>query len=100
LSSSFDPKPKRKKVDYEALQSPLNRIPGMDLPTVRDLIDLGIQEVDELRGRSPEAIFEDILNKNEQTPPDRLFSIRMATYYAETSDPDPALLHPWKWQGQ
>lgn len=89
---------KKKKVDWEALQSPLNRIPGIDIASVRDLIDLGYGEVDELRGRSPEALFEQVLDLREQTPPDRLAYFRMVVYYAESSEPDPALLSHWKWQ--
>ena len=89
---------KKKKVDMEALQSPLNRIPGMDIQSVRDLLDIGLQEVDDLRGRSPEVLFEEVLLLKKETPPDRLPSFRMAVYFAETDDPDPALLEPWKWQ--
>lgn len=90
-------KRKKKKVDMEALQSPLKRIPGMDIASVRDLLDIGIHDPEELRGRSPEALFEDILNLREQTPRDRLACLRMAVYYAETDDPDPRLMEPWKW---
>lgn len=89
---------KRRKVDYEALYSPFTRIPGMDLATVRDLLDIGLQEVDELRGRAPEVLFEQILDLREQTPADRLALLRMAVYFAETDSPDPALLQPHKWR--
>ena len=88
----------RKKVDYEALHAPLNRIPGIDLKTVRDLLDLGIREIDELRGRAPESLFEEIQDLREHTPLDRLWSLRLAVYFAETPDPDASLLQPWKWQ--
>ncbi len=88
---------KKKKVDYEALHSPLNRIPGMRLEVVRDLIDIGIAHIEELRGRSPEALYEEIQNLRENTARERLFSLRMAVYYAETEDPDPALLQPHRW---
>ncbi|MEX0332564.1 MAG: helix-hairpin-helix domain-containing protein [Puniceicoccaceae bacterium] len=88
---------RKKKVDMEALQSPLKRIPGMDIGTVRDLIDIGILDIDELRGRSPEALLEDIFNLREQTPKDRLSYLRLAVYYAETDEPDPQLLEAWKW---
>lgn len=81
----------------QALQSPLKRIPGMDIASVRDLLDIGIEDIEELQGRSPEALFEDILNLREQTPPDRLYYIRLAVYYAETDEPDPKLLQAWKW---
>lgn len=88
---------KRKKVDIEALQSPLNRIPGMDARTVRDLLDIGLNQIDDLRGRSPEVLYEEVRRLRPESPPERLHAFRMAVYYAETDEPDPALLHPWKW---
>lgn len=95
--SNFPPK-RRKKVDYEALHSPLKRIPNIDIATVRDLLDIGIRQIHELNGRSPEALFEDIRKLRQDTPPDRLALLRMAVYYAENDPPDVALLHPWKWR--
>jgi hypothetical protein len=97
MENSIFPAKKKKKVDLEALSSPLKRIPGMDLTSVRDLLDIGITEIEELNGRSPEALFEDILNIREQTPSDRLHYLRMAVYFAESDDPDPKLLQAWKW---
>ena len=92
-----NPGKKKKKVDIEALRAPLKRIPGMNISTVRDLMDLGFQDTDELRGRSPEAIFEDIRLHKPETPGDRLHFLRMAVYFAETDEPDPQLLEAWKW---
>jgi len=89
---------KKKKKDWEAIASPLNRIPGIDLATVRDLLDLGYHQIDELRGRSPEALFDQILSRREQTPGDRLPMLRMIIYYCEVENPDPARLHPWAWK--
>jgi len=94
----FEPPKKKKKVDYEALNSPLARIPGIDIPTVRDLLDSGIQQVDELVGRSPEALFDEIRERHPEVVRDRLYALRLAVYYAEDPDPDPALLKIWKWQ--
>jgi hypothetical protein len=94
LGSSGKP---RRKVDYEALSSPLNRIPSMDLAVVRDLIDVGVREVDDLRGRAPEVLLEEVRKLRPETPGDRIGCLRMAVYYAETAEPDPALLFPWKW---
>lgn len=92
------PPKRKKKVDYEALNSPLNRIPGMDLRAVRVLLDQGISNPDELRGRSPESLFAEGRRRNDQLPEDTLFMLRMAVYYAETPDPDPSLLVSWKWK--
>lgn len=89
--------PRKKKVDYEALQSELKRIPNMDIETVRDLLDSDFKHVEDLRGRSPEAIFDDIKRRKPGVPAERLYALRMAVYYAETENPDPQLLQPWRW---
>ncbi len=89
---------KKKKVDFEALHSPLRRIPGIDTAAARDLLDLGFRRVHEIRGRAPETLFADLKKKKPQTPPERLWTLRLAVYYAETSEPDPAKLHPWAWK--
>lgn len=52
--------PKKKKVDYEALNSPFMRIPRMKVEGARALLDLKFKEIYELRGRAPEAMFDDL----------------------------------------
>ena len=89
---------KKKKVDREALSSPMMRIPRMDVLVARDLIDIGMKELYQLRGRSAESLFEEIQKIREDTPEYRLAYLRMAIYYAENDQPDPKLLHPQEWQ--
>lgn len=93
----FPAKPK-KKTDYAALNSPLKRIPGMDIASVRDLIDIGITSIDDLYGRAPEVLLEEVLRLRPQTPHNRIAYFRMAVYYAETDTPDPAMLQPHRWE--
>jgi hypothetical protein len=88
---------KKKKVDLEALTSVFKRIPGMNITTARDLMDLGFQDIDELRGRSPEALFEEIREIRPKSPDDLINYLRLAVYFAETDEPDPLLLEAWKW---
>jgi hypothetical protein len=90
--------PRKKKTDYAALQSPLSRIPGLPLVAVRDLLDIGIGHVDELHGRAPASLLAEVRKLRPETPTDRLACFRLAVYYAETPQPDPALLDPWKWR--
>lgn len=92
------PRKRKKKVDYAALISPFARIPGMDLGAARDLLDVGLKEVDELRGRAPEVLFAEVLKLRPETPQNHLWAIRLAVYYAETPEPDSNLLSPWAWQ--
>ena len=89
---------KKEKVDYEALNSRLMQIPKMDIASARDLLDIGIQDVFELEGRSPESLFETIRKLKPQADPRRLWYLRMAVYFAENkTDPDPGKMTPWAW---
>ena len=88
---------KKKKVDREALASPLMRIPRMDVRAARDLLDIGIRELYQLQGRSAESLMEDIRTKKSDSPEYRLPHLRMAIYFAENEEPDPDKLHPSVW---
>lgn len=92
------PNRKRKEADREALQSPLNRIPGIDIATVRDLLDIGIREPYGLMGRAPETLFDAIRKKKPATPIERLALLRLAVYYVETPEPEQAKLNAWAWK--
>ncbi|HAY75902.1 MAG: hypothetical protein VYA10_05380 [Verrucomicrobiota bacterium] len=89
---------KKKKVDRVALSSPMMRIPRMDVLVARDLIDIGIQELYELEGRSAESLFEEIRGLRPETPKYRIAYLRMGIYFAENDPPDPAMLHPKAWE--
>ena len=89
---------KKKKVDREALSSPIMRIPRMDILVARDLIDIGMKEFYQLQGRSAESLFEEIRKLRPETPEYRLAYLRMAIYYSENDPADPKLLPPQEWQ--
>ena len=94
----LEPKKRKKKVDYEALNSPLMRIPRMDILAARNLIDLGIRDIFELKGRAPEVLLEETKRHSDAIPDDRIRFFRMAVYYAESEAPDPKQLHPDIWR--
>lgn len=91
------PQKKKKKVDYEALNSALMRIPRMDVAAARNLIDIGVREIYDLQGRAPEVLFEEARQKNAEIPKDRIRYFRMAVYYAENESPEVTKLHPDEW---
>jgi hypothetical protein len=91
------PQKKKKKVDYEALNSALMRIPRMDVAAARSLLNIGVREIYDLQGRAPEILFEEARAKNAEIPADQIRYFRMAVYYAETDSPDTAKLHPDEW---
>ncbi|MDB2499274.1 hypothetical protein N9X40_00295 [bacterium] len=89
---------KKKKVDYEALNSRLMQIPKMDITSARDLLDIGFTDIFELEGRSPETLFEAIKKLKPEVEPRRLWYIRMAVYFAENkTNLDGKKMSPWAW---
>jgi len=88
---------KKKKVDYEALNSSLMRIPRMDVAAARNLIDIGISEIYELQGRAPEVLMEQARQKADDIPDDRIRYFRMAVYYSESESPETSKMHPDEW---
>ncbi|MGA2053099.1 MAG: helix-hairpin-helix domain-containing protein [Opitutales bacterium] len=91
------PPAQKKKADTAALQSPFMRIPRLPVDVARDLLDLGLREIYELHGRSPEALLADLRKLKPATPPDRLAWFRLAVYFAETPAPERDKLHPAAW---
>ena len=89
---------KKKKIDREAMQSAIMRIPRMDVRVSRDLIDIGIREIYELEGRSAESLFDEIKNLKPDTPEYRLAYLRMGIYFAENDPPEASKLHPSVWK--
>jgi len=89
---------KKKKVDYEALNSALMRIPRMDVAAARSLINAGVREIYQLQGRAPEVLFDEAKGKNPEIPDDQIRYFRMAVYYAENDSPDTARMHPDEWK--
>jgi hypothetical protein len=74
---------KKKKVDYIALSSPFMRIAGMKVDGARALLDLGFKEVYELKGRAPEALFDELKSKRLKTDPMLVKFMEIAVSFAE-----------------
>ncbi|MGD0048679.1 MAG: helix-hairpin-helix domain-containing protein [Bryobacteraceae bacterium] len=77
----------------------LSRIPGVGPSIAADLYLLGIRDVAELRGRNPEALYEEFCHEVGQ-PVDRclLYTFRCAVYYASAAKPEPEMLKWWNWK--
>jgi hypothetical protein len=89
-----------KKTDRRAaIQRELRKIPGVGPSIARDLFELGIRSVADLRGRDPERLYRQRCVQQGQ-PIDRclLYVLRCAVYYAETLRPKPELLLWWNWK--
>jgi hypothetical protein len=76
----------------------LEDIPGVGPSIARDLRAIGIRRPAQLRGRSPERLYERV-NRVRGARQDRclLYVFRCAVYFASTARPRPRLLKWWSW---
>ena len=77
----------------------LQVIPGVGKSISRDLYDLGIRSVNDLKGKNPEILYQQS-NRLAGTHQDPclLYSFRCAVYFAETIEPDIRKLRWWYWK--
>jgi hypothetical protein len=77
----------------------LQSIPGVGPSIAHDLNDLGIRRVADLKGKSPEGLYE-ALNARRGQRQDRclLYVFRCAVYYAGRTRHDPERLKWWNWK--
>jgi nucleotidyltransferase/DNA polymerase involved in DNA repair len=74
-------------------------IPGIGKSLARDLVDLGIHRVRDLKGRDPVRLYRK-LNVLRGQHIDRcvLYTFRCAVYFATETKHDPKLLKWWNWK--
>ena len=75
------------------------RIPGVGPKLAAKLDELGVQGLDDLAGRSPEALYRELVDLR-QVHIDRcvLYVFRCAVYFAKTPNPDAEKLKWWAWK--
>jgi hypothetical protein len=80
-------------------QSELTKIPGIGPSMAADLVDLGIYRAADLKGKSPQALYEQLC-RIRKARIDRcvLYVFRCAVYFAENDHPEPELLKWWNWK--
>jgi hypothetical protein len=76
----------------------LQVIPGIGPSIARDLVELGVRRVADLRGREPERMYEQLC-ATRGVHQDRclLYVFRCAVYYASHRHHEPELLQWWNW---
>ena len=77
----------------------LEQIPGVGKTIARDMHNIGIHSIDDLKGRQAQQLY-DRLCQFKASPVDRcmLYVFRCAIYYASNTDYDPELLKWEKWK--
>jgi hypothetical protein len=85
---------KQKTTPTELLQ-----IPGIGKSIAKDLQDLGIYTISDLKNKDPEKLYE-AANNQKGVIQDRclLYTFRCAVYFASHKTHDPKLLKWWNWK--
>ena len=80
-------------------QQEFQRAPGVGPSIAAKLAELGVQGLDDLAGRCPEALYRDLIDLR-QAHIDRcvLYVFRCAGYSANTANPDAEKLKWWRWK--
>jgi hypothetical protein len=81
------------------MHNDLTTIPGVGPSIAQDLVELGIRQVGDLKGKSPERLYERLCEARQaRMDPCVLYVFRCAVYYATTARPRPDLLKWWNWK--
>ena len=77
----------------------LEQIPGVGKTIAKDMQNIGIHSIDDLKGKQAEQLY-DRLCQFKASPVDRcmLYVFRCAIYYASNTKHDPQLLKWYNWK--
>ena len=77
----------------------LQQIPGVGPSIAKDLEDLGVHHVPDLREANPEKLYEDLCAlRGAHIDRCVLYVFRCAVYFASNDEHDAALLKWWNWK--
>ncbi len=84
---------------HRSSSDPLQLIPGVGPSIARDLRQLGIRRVADLRGRDPQRLYERLGQlRGARQDPCVLYTFRCAVYFASTARPARERLNWWWWK--
>ena len=77
----------------------LEQIPGVGEKIAEYMQNVGVNSVDDLKGKKPEQLYQRLCDFQASTV-DRcmLYVFRCAIYYSENTNHDPELLKWWNWK--
>lgn len=77
----------------------LQKIPGVGKSIAQNLIDIGINTIDELKDKKPDQLYGELcVFQNTQVDRCMLYVFRCAVYFAEEDIHDPEKLKWWNWK--
>ena len=75
------------------------KIPGVGDSLSKDLVALGYQKINELKGENPETMYQNLMTlRGKHVDRCVLYVFRCAVYFASNSVHDPKLLKWWNWK--
>ncbi|MCJ7855197.1 helix-hairpin-helix domain-containing protein [Lachnospiraceae bacterium NSJ-143] len=81
------------------MKTDLRNIPGVGQTIEQDLINIGINSVNDLCGADPEELYiKDALFKGQKSDRCLLYVFRLAVYFAENDIHDEEKLKWWYWK--
>ena len=79
--------------------SDLKNIPGVGKSIEQDLINIGIEKINDLKGKDPEELYhKSCLFKGFKEDRCLLYVFRLAVYYAENENRETEKLKWWYWK--
>lgn len=85
--------------DKQAALRELKTIPGVGKAIAEDLWSLGIRRVDDLKGRDPQKLYDELrIGAGGKLDRCMLYVLRGAVYYASNALHDPEKLKWWNWK--
>lgn len=89
---------KKYSIEQSSLRE-LMQIPGVGKSIARDLFNIGIRRITDLKNRDAQELYE-MSNAFAGMVQDRclLYVFRCAVYFAGTKQPDPEKLKWWNWK--
>ena len=86
-------------IDKKVVAKKLQVIPGVGISIAQDLIDLGVSDVSDLKGRNPEKLYDQLMElRGVHIDRCMLYVLRCAVYFATENTHDPKKLKWWNWK--
>jgi len=86
-------------IDKKVVAKKLQVIPGVGISIAQDLIDLGVSDVSDLKGKNPEKLYDQLMElRGVHIDRCMLYVLRCAVYFATENTHDPKKLKWWNWK--
>ncbi len=90
-----------RSASQSATRKQLRTLPGVGPSIARDLWELGVRAPEQLKGRSPEKLYDKFCQlKDAKVDRCLLYTFRCAIHFVERENHTPACLQWWNWSDE